>query len=381
MKILHLCLSCFYIDGYSYQENQIVAQNVKDGHDVFVVASTETFNEDRELAYVTPSSYMGTDNAPVVRLPYRGILPHFLMRKLRAYEGLYPLLERIDPDVILFHGMCAWELLTTAKFVKNNPRVTLYVDSHEDFNNSARSVASKFLLHGAFYRTILRSALPYIEKVLCISTETINFARDFYRVPEEKIEFFPLGGKVFDDKEYIARRNKARDLYDVRPDEVLFVQSGKMDASKKLIDSLTAFSAVPDPSFRFVVVGHIQNDILEAATELIERDSRIRYVGWKDAEALQDILCGADVYLQPGTQSATMQMSLCCRCAVILDDVESHRVFVKTNGWLINESHKLEDIVFEVSNKKSRLPDMSKESFRVAQELLDYGKLSARLYS
>lgn len=45
MKILHFCLSCFYIDNYDYQENQLVRVNVEDGHDVLVVASTETYND------------------------------------------------------------------------------------------------------------------------------------------------------------------------------------------------------------------------------------------------------------------------------------------------------------------------------------------------
>ena len=42
MRILHLCLSCFYIDGYNYQENILPRINHEDGHDVRILASTET---------------------------------------------------------------------------------------------------------------------------------------------------------------------------------------------------------------------------------------------------------------------------------------------------------------------------------------------------
>ena len=41
MKIIHLCLSCFYIDNYRYQENELVREHVTDGHEVLVVASTD----------------------------------------------------------------------------------------------------------------------------------------------------------------------------------------------------------------------------------------------------------------------------------------------------------------------------------------------------
>ena len=44
MRILHLCLSAFYIDEAGYQENHLVQQHVKDGHEVLVIASTETFD-------------------------------------------------------------------------------------------------------------------------------------------------------------------------------------------------------------------------------------------------------------------------------------------------------------------------------------------------
>lgn len=39
MKILHLCLACFYIDGYTYQENILPRINREDGHDVRILAS------------------------------------------------------------------------------------------------------------------------------------------------------------------------------------------------------------------------------------------------------------------------------------------------------------------------------------------------------
>ena len=68
MKICHMCLSCFYIDGYSYQENELVRQNVLDGHEVFVIASTETYAEDRTLSYIRPGDYEGGEGAPVCRV-------------------------------------------------------------------------------------------------------------------------------------------------------------------------------------------------------------------------------------------------------------------------------------------------------------------------
>ena len=67
MRVAHVCLSCFYIDGFGYQENELVRQHVADGHEVTVIASTETFGADRRLAYIAPSSFVGKVGAPVIR--------------------------------------------------------------------------------------------------------------------------------------------------------------------------------------------------------------------------------------------------------------------------------------------------------------------------
>lgn len=380
MKIVHLCLSCFYIDDYAYQENELVAQNVLDGHDVLVVASTETYGPDKRLAYLAPSEYMGGDGARVIRLPYRKWLPHRLMRKVRAHPGVFDLLERERPDVVLFHGLCGWELLSAARYKIAHPEVRFYVDSHEDQNNSARTFVSNALLHRSFYRPIIRKCLGAIDKVLCISVDTMNFVKDMYDVPQACLEFYPLGGRVFEEEEYRATRHATRAEYGVGDTEVLFVQSGKMDGSKKVLESLRAFAGVDDARFRFILVGHLQDDIASEAEALMNRDPRVRFVGWKTPDELRRILCAADVYVQPGTQSATMQMSICCRCTVILDDVASHKPFVAENGWLVGGEFSLDQAFNFVTQSKDRLSQMSENSREIAARLLDYRALASRLY-
>lgn len=380
MKIVHLCLSCFYIDGYAYQENELVAQNVADGHDVLVIASTETYGSDRRLTYLTPGSYVGTDGARVIRLPYRKFLPQQIMRKLRMHPGLLAILERESPDIILFHGLCGWELLTTAKYKRMHPHVRFYADSHEDFNNSARSFVSRHLLHGAYYKPILQSCLDEMEKILCISMDTVQFVNKLYGVSSDCLEFFPLGGKLWDDAQYLQVRQQVRESNFLGNRDVVFVQSGKMDQSKKLLEALTTFSAIPDQHLHFLIAGHLQEDISAQVHAMIEADPRIRFLGWQAPEELRRFLCAADVYVQPGTQSSTMQMSICCRCAVILDDVPSHEPFVNGNGWLIGPKLTLEDAFRAVAEHLDELPAMSEHSASIAARLLDYRSLAARLY-
>jgi len=380
MKVLHLCLANFYIDGYSYQENELVRQNVIDGHDVVIVASLESMTHDGELIYLEPSVYDGTDGAKVIRIPYKNFLPLFFMRKLRVHDGLFEILERERPDVVLFHSLCGWDLLTVKRYKKLNPGFKFYADSHEDFNNSARSFISKWFLHWLYYRLIICFAKDSIDKILCISIETMNFVKDMYGLSMDEIEFFPLGGFTYTDSNYQKIRDVNRKKFEIADDSLVFVQSGKMGLSKKLINSLKAFSALKNQTSIFFVVGSIHESIAAEVFELINANDRIRFLGWLNADELKGLLCASDVYVQPGTQSATMQMSLCCRCAVILDDVPSHTPYIRDNGWLINDDIQLIKAIGSAINDKNIVKVMGDNSGLLADEILDYSKLASRLY-
>jgi hypothetical protein len=380
MKILHLCLSCFYIDNFSYQENELVKQNRDDGHDVVVIASTENYGANGDLIYSEPATYIGSEGAKVIRLPYRGMFPFFIRKKLRMHKDVYRYISEFRPEVILFHGACGWELNAAGRYVKDNPHVRLYVDSHEDFVNSARGFVSKWLLHWSYYRPILRRNLKYVTKVLPVAVSALEFMRDFYGVPPEMLELYPLGGFVADDNEYTRMREQRRGELHLGEEDILVVQSGKLDGSKKLLEALEAFRATSDISLHFVVAGRILPDIEDAVRSHIASDPRIRLLGWQSPEELRTLLCAADVYCQPGTQSATMQMSLANRCAVILDDIPSHHPYMDGNGWLVGTGCSMEQVFSAISADKAGLRKKGHRSYEVALRMLDYRLLAARLY-
>lgn len=384
MKILHCCLSCFYIDNYNYQENMLVREHVRAGHEVLVLASTENYDAQGRLSYSAPGSYLGSDGAQVLRLPYRNLGPHALMKKIRAYPGVYRQLYDANPDMIMFHGSSAWELLTVLRYKKNNPSVKLYLDTHTDFNNSARSFVSKNILHRFFYRPIFRKSIPYVEKVLCISIETMDFIGGFYGCPQDKIEYFPLGGSIFDDAAYEANRVDIRKKYGIPPNTLVFLQTGKFDTKKKLAEALAAFQKLARvENIQYLIVGVLQANVKAEVEVLLAKDDRIHFLGWKNAQELMQLLCVADVYVQPGSQSATLQNSICCRCAVIVDDVPSHHPFVKGNGWMVHGTETLVQ-TFEAAIhafQEGRLEQMRAQSLHIARQLLDYEKMAQRLTS
>lgn len=379
MRILHCCLSCFYNEGYNYQENMLSRQNKEDGHEVLIVASTETFKDNKVYGYVEPQDYINKDGIRVIRVPYRKILNNQISRKFRSYKGVYAILEEFKPDVILFHGMSAWELLTVKKYIKKH-NVKLYIDNHAARYNSGKNWFSLKILHGIFYKCILKRVLPVAEKLLCISSEEYNFAKDIYKVPEKMIELWPLGGEIQSDKVYNEKRDVCRRKLNVTENTIVFVHSGKMSKNKKTCELIRNFSMVQDDRFRLFIAGSFLEGVEEEAKVLIEKDDRVQYLGWKSGEELLNLLTAADIYLQPGTVSATMQNAMCCRCAVMIYPFEVYKHILQDKGIYVTNDEDILEAFKSISDNCAQVEIWKKETFERAKAILDYKKIAARIY-
>nr|WP_257231923.1 MULTISPECIES: glycosyltransferase family 4 protein [unclassified Acinetobacter] len=374
-----MCLSCVYLDGHSYQENLLVQQNVNDGNHVNVIASTESLDNNGNTIYLEPKNYTGTDGAFVYRVPYNQKIPKIIQSKIRSYEGVFALLDEIKPDLIYFHGLSAFELRTLLLYKEKNPKIKIILDCHSDKYNSALTFYSK-IFHKFFYKPIFKSILKEVDKIFCISMDTMDFAIDFYEAPKNKVEFYPLGGVCLDDENYNSKRFSKRKELNINADKIMLLQTGKLNRRKHLIEALREFKKNSDDRFIYVVAGSLDKDIEEEALSLISEDKRIKYLGWVDANEIQKLLCASDLYIQPGSQSATMQQSLCLRNAVILKNVKSHKPFVKGNGWLINRDSEISEILDNISLDPDLLLDMSKKSLEIAHNLLSYDILAQKIY-
>lgn len=381
MRILHLCLSCFYIDGYNYQENILPRINHEDGHDVRILASTETYVDNLNLGYVEPREYVTEYGVPIKRLPYVKVGTHFSTIKFRKYPHVYEEIAAFAPDVILSHDLGYWSVLDVIRYKKEHPEVKLYADTHADHYTSGTNWLSLHVLHRIFYRHLVQKALPYVEKYLCITDECRQFNVENYGVPESLTEFYPLGGTIPGPEEYDAARQRRREELGLGPDELLLVHAGKLEPAKKTDSLLRAFAAVPELKAKLAVIGSIPEDQKKALTQQMEMDSRVVYLGWKSSDDLADYLCAADLYCQPGKVSAIMQNAVCAGCPVML---YPHPGYVKDYDygnliWTRNEE-EITAVFRKLAANQIDLNELRKNSERCARELLDYRALAARLY-
>jgi len=378
MRILHCCLSCFYVDKYSYQENILPKVNLDHGHIVEIIASTETFTAGGTLGYVNPAQYQTAEGIKITRVPYAKWLPHFLMKKIRSYKGVYALIEKFEPDIIMFHGMAAFELLNVVKYVKKHSNVKLYVDAHEDYTNSGRNFISKYILHKMIYRSIIKKSSSHIDQILYISQETKEFLVDAYKAPENKMELFPLGGEVVPKEEKLRLRRAVRDGLKISEDTLLIMHSGKLDTLKKTDSLIEAVNQIPSEKILLLIAGSLPQ-ANEQLWEMIQNNSKVKWLGWLNAEELRKYLCACDVYAQPGSQSITANNATCCGAPVLLYPQKSYLALFQDNVLWVKDTEDIYNALYKLIQEPMLKNRLSDASYRLANKMFDYESLALRI--
>lgn len=381
MRILHVCLSCYYIDHYAYQENILPRVHKEQGNEVYILSSCETFVDNQKLGYVNPSEYLNEDGIQVTRIPYIKAVPLAISRKLRVYVGVRKYLERIKPDVVFIHSTQFGSITEIINYRKQNPHVRVYADTHTASYNSGMNWFSLHVLHRVYYKWLIKRAIPYLNKFYYIGESERDFAVKNYGVPESLMEFFPLGGTIFSDEEYGRIRQEMRGKLKISEEMRLYGHAGKLTKLKKTEDLLEAFSSVSDPNARLIIMGSIPEDRKSLLMPMIQADKRVNYLGWVDGETLQKYLCACDLYCQPYDNSSIFQNAICCRCAVM---TYPHPYYTELydNGNIIWEKNTedMKAAFLQITDGRIELEKLQNASKDFAEEYLDYRKLAARIY-
>lgn len=380
MKIVFLGLASTYTPGLTYQDNYLCTQTLADGHAVTYLSNPEKF-VNGEIVETGAEDTVLPDGLHLIRLPYVKLGLNIVTKKFRAFRGVYDILKREKPDLIFCHNLQYWSVRDVVRYKKDHPAVKFYADTHTDYNNSGTNWLSLHVLHRIFYRHLVRLVPPYLDRYFYVADECRQFSHEVYGIPNEKMEFYPLGGTLLSDGEYAAIRAKRRAELGLGENDRLYIHSGKLDALKRTDELLRAFSAVDDPHAVLAVIGSIPREREAVLLPLIAADKRIRYLGWKSGEELQEYLCAADLYCQPGSQSATMQNALCRYCPVMLYPHPSHTVDYDRGEVLwVKTQADMEAVFRSLAADPAQLAPLRENAERLARELLDYRKLAARLY-
>lgn len=379
MKILHICLASHYTEGMTYQDNQLPDQNSRDGHDIIVVSDCYSYKKGQLIKVAEEDSLLDS-GVRLIRFDFDCIINELISTKIKKVKKLNGLLIKEKPDVILYHGAVGWEMLTVAKYKKNNPKIKFYIDSHQDFHNSGTFWFSSFFQYKLFNFYLINKVRKYVDKFLYLSYESREFLTEMYGISNSEMEFFPLGGNIIDRNKKSINSTNIRKKHNFTDDDILIVHSGKLIAEKKTKELINAFKVTDSKKLKLIIIGSIPEQESNILEPLIASDDRIFFLGWKSSEELVEYLCAADMYFQPGTQSATMQNAICCGTPVALYPYKSHEPYLHGNGFFVTDVQSCINVFNKVLNDDGILMEMSEASYIIAEKLLDYKMIASRLY-
>ena len=309
MKIVHLCLSAFYIDNYSYQENMLPKYHVKMGYDVTVIASLQTFNKQGKPDFLEKgSTYEDANGYKVIRLDY--IKPLKIGRLLRKYQELRKYLEEEKPDIVFSHNVSYADAAIVADYLKAHPNVKCFADNHADYINSAHGYISRNILHGILWKHYAKVLEPYVTRFYGVTPMRCRFLKEMYNLPEKKIDFLPMG---VDDESIPADRQRVkadiRKELGIHENAQVIVTGGKIDKLKNTHILLSALKKIGNDRLHLIICGTLTPE-MQYLDEQINDNPNIHYLGWCDAKRVMDCMVASDIACFPGTHSTLWEQSV-----------------------------------------------------------------------
>lgn len=310
MRVLNIALNGVYTDGFSYHENLLPKYHKVNGHDVHIMASEYVFNHAGEVVkYEGSREYIDDNGIHIYRLPIKG--DRDITYRLKQFEGVYSRIEEIAPDVIFCHLFQFLDLLQVVKYVKKNPKVKLYIDSHADCLNSARTALSKKILHGILWRYCAHRALPYTQMFYGVLPARVDFLTECYKLPAKKAELLVMGAEdaLVEAALKDEVREECRKSYGFHEDDFVIITGGKIDHNKKqTLILMKAVNALSDGKIKLLVFGSVIPELREEFEAQLT--DRVQYIGWKESREIYKEFAAADLVAFPGLHSVLWEQAV-----------------------------------------------------------------------
>ncbi len=380
-KIVHLCLACFYPDGYAYQENLLPKYHKKLGFDVEVIASQKTFNNEGKLCFMDYiGSYKNEYDISVHRLANKKPLPFY--RKLNRYIGTYEALEEIKPDILFIHGLQFLDMDKVIRYLKKNKDTKVYVDNHADYINSARTFIAKNILHRILWRYTAHRILSYTTKFYGVLPLRVDFLQEMYGLPPEKIELLLMGA---DDEQLQKYSNdeetaKIRKELELSQEDFVVCSGGKFTESKREILNLMDAIIKMDGRAKLVIFGSVSHEINKEFKEKL-KSNNIKYIGWINSFEVYKYFNISDLAVFPSTHSAMWEQGVGSGIACIfrkwkgIDHVDLGGNCIFVNNGSEDELYRS---IYELTNNQNTFNTMKEVAKGKAKKVFSYTEIAKK---
>lgn len=371
MRLLILSTGNNFTPSMLYKENYIIKAALEKEHEVIVFANQYTYVKGKECCITYTER---VDGYIVRRFAYKKIINETITRKIRKVQGIEDAIVEAKPDLIFVNNAQVYNIKNLDYIKKYLPKVKIVLDFSTKYLNSARNWVSKHILHRFIYRWWIKQALPYVDKVFYISAESRDFAHEMYNIPYGLMEHNNLPGEMVPEVTKKEYRDEIRRMLGLNSNEVLLMYSGKIYPEKQVDVMLKAFNRVKNSNIRLLIIGVYsqEGDYKQEVEAMIKADSRVIFMNFVTGDELTRFVSGCDLYVQPGSISQTCQTAVCCGTPLVFNNIPTHQEIYNGNGFFADNEEELYGVISSVSNNPEQLSNMSRMSYKMAEEELDY---------
>ena len=378
MRLMHLCLCGPYSDDYEYQDNLLPLKHYEMGYEVKVLVSQETWEADGKRGIREAQTYINKDGYEITVLPFK---KNKFSKSYRLFDGLYDEINKYKPDIIFCHGGLTYDYKNIIKYLKENPNVRFYLDSHVDYNISGMmykkgiNYIKRFCMYRYVWGHCIRRLSKYANKVWGVTPIRVEFLKNIFKINESKVDLLVMGGderKINYDK-VPAYREQIRRKCGVKDDELLFITGGKLDKYKNIPNLIKALNDLTN--VHLAIFGSPDNEMRKEIEELTFHNQKITMLGWSSSEEITKYYLGSDFAIFPGRHSVLWEQAVLCGipCAFLYAQGMQH-VDVGGNCLFFEDGSVqcIKDNILKISNDRNKLENMRKVAQTKGKETFSY---------
>jgi len=382
MKIIHLC---DYIQPkLGYQEYYLAKEHAKMGHEVTVVTS------DRYYPFKDYKNTVEKILGPrIVGVKTEKIDGFKIIRLRTLFElgtrvwlcGLEKEIKKINPDIIISHGMQDFNVLRAALYNKKK-KYRLICDDHSLFSEEKKGIIGMLYYNIYPYKLILKNS----DKLVGVADEVVEYIHRLYKFPKNKITMIPLGADSDKFRFSEKLRTKFRKENNISQDNVVITYTGKINKLKGPHNILLALEKIKDKLNLPVVVlfvGNIDTDyeqlFLEQKDKFNSNKIKAIHIPAVSNSELVSIYSATDIAVWPRQASLSMIEAMSCNVPIICCDFLTER-YKNENGIPIKEDNidQLANAIEKLVNYPNKRKEMGKKGRELVEKELSWKAVAER---
>lgn len=319
MRILHVDET--FHPSYGYQVNPLAKFQIKQGHDVSILAPTREymypvyreFGDDGRELDKEDMAYENATGVKIVRVAAKG----YFMRRLVYGTELFRTIKEINPEVIFVHCV---ETLTAMRFLLRKKDYPMVFDSHMLSMASQNRFAKiyEYVFRNVFAKIIIKNQYNVIR------TQNDDYVNKHLGIPYTLTPFISFGTDTILFRPSHEARHKFRMEHGIAESDFVVIYTGKLTSTKGGKMLAEAFNKKFDVQRKIVlvVVGTPTKDKYGQEVESLLKNSpnRVLMFPTQPYMELAQFYQAADLSVFPTQCSMSFYDAQACGLPVLSED-------------------------------------------------------------